>query len=55
VNAGNGAGKHLILRMITKQRPTNSKGNNMLKRNKANNSRRRILFVESVTFAKVDR
>jgi hypothetical protein len=32
---------------------TNFEGNNMLKRNKANNSWGRILFVESVTFPEV--
>jgi hypothetical protein len=55
VNAGKGAGKPLILRMVTEQWPTNCEGNNMLKKIKANNSWRRILFVESVTFAEVDK
>jgi len=50
-NEGKGAGKHLILRMVTEEWPTNFEGNNMLKRNKANTSWRRILFVENGTFA----
>jgi hypothetical protein len=45
--------KSLILRTVTEQWPTNFEGNNMLKRNKANNSWPRILFVESVTFVEV--
>jgi hypothetical protein len=53
VNEGKEAGKHLILRMVTEQWPTNFEGNNMVKRNKANNPWRRILFVERVTFAEV--
>jgi len=53
VNEGKGAGKHLFLRAVTEQWPTNFEGNSMLKRNKANNSWRRILFVESETFAEV--
>jgi hypothetical protein len=53
VNAGKRRGKHLILRMVTEQWPTNFEGNNMLKKNKPNISWRKILFVESVTFAEV--
>jgi hypothetical protein len=53
VNAGRRAGRYFILRMVTEQWPADFEGNNMLKRNKANISWRRILFVESVTFAEL--
>ena len=48
---GKRGGKNLILRMVTEEWPTNFEHSNKLKRKETNKSWRRILFVESVTFA----